>query len=101
MASRPAFVMLLLALTAACGRSSPSGGAPDARPRSPAPAAPAVDAHPPPAPAAARPTPAAPLGPRGKLITLLYSSNLRGEYEAHPLGGLGRRARAAMDAATD
>ena len=27
-----------------------------------------------------------------KKVTLLYSSNLDGEYDAHPLGGLARRA---------
>jgi 2',3'-cyclic-nucleotide 2'-phosphodiesterase (5'-nucleotidase family) len=46
-----------------------------------------------PAAAAAAPAlPAPPNLPRGKLITLLHSSNLHGEYEAHPLGGLARRA---------
>jgi 2',3'-cyclic-nucleotide 2'-phosphodiesterase (5'-nucleotidase family) len=35
--------------------------------------------------------PAAPR-PRGTLLTVLYSANLLGEYEAHPLGGLARRA---------
>jgi hypothetical protein len=33
-----------------------------------------------------------PASSRGTAITLLYASNLRGEYEAHPLGGLARRA---------
>jgi hypothetical protein len=28
----------------------------------------------------------------GKLLTILYSGNLDGEYEAHPLGGFARRA---------
>jgi 2',3'-cyclic-nucleotide 2'-phosphodiesterase (5'-nucleotidase family) len=36
--------------------------------------------------------PAPPNLPRGKVITVLHSSNLHGEYEAHPLGGLARRA---------
>jgi 2',3'-cyclic-nucleotide 2'-phosphodiesterase (5'-nucleotidase family) len=30
--------------------------------------------------------------PPGRPITLLYSANLHGEYESHPLGGLARRA---------
>jgi len=65
------------------------------------------------APAAAPPTAAAapvPPPPRGKAITLLYSSNLSGDYEqcgcpVHPLGGIARRAteldraRAGTDAA--
>ena len=41
--------------------------------------------------------PPVPPPPRGKLITLLYSSNLGGDYEqcgcpVHPLGGVARRA---------
>jgi 2',3'-cyclic-nucleotide 2'-phosphodiesterase (5'-nucleotidase family) len=65
------------------------------------------------APAAPPPTAAAapvPPPPRGKAITLLYSSNLSGDYEqcgcpVHPLGGVARRAtvidraRAETDAA--
>src|SRR4051794_12936917 len=35
--------------------------------------------------------PPAPPKPRGTLLTVLYSANLLGEYEAHPLGGLARR----------
>jgi hypothetical protein len=34
---------------------------------------------------------ARPTGPRGTLLTVLFSANLLGEYEAHPLGGLARR----------
>jgi 2',3'-cyclic-nucleotide 2'-phosphodiesterase (5'-nucleotidase family) len=36
--------------------------------------------------------------PRGTPLVLLYSSNLQGEYEAHPLGGLARRATLARRA---
>src|SRR3954447_6787685 len=36
--------------------------------------------------------PPAPPKPRGTLLTVLYSANLLGEYEPHPLGGLARRA---------
>jgi hypothetical protein len=35
---------------------------------------------------------ARPRGPRGTLVSVLYSTNLLGEYDAHPLGGLARRA---------
>jgi 2',3'-cyclic-nucleotide 2'-phosphodiesterase (5'-nucleotidase family) len=43
---------------------------------------------------ALRNQPRRPSGPPAdaKKVTLLYSSNLDGEYEAHPLGGLARRA---------
>ena len=34
----------------------------------------------------------APAHPRGTVVTVLHSANLLGEYEAHPLGGLARRA---------
>src|SRR4051812_27733827 len=34
--------------------------------------------------------------PPGQLMILLYSANLLGEYEAHPLGGLARRKTAAQ-----
>src|SRR5947208_10463091 len=56
------------------------------------------EGHAPPAPRASSAVPArAAPPPRGKLITLLYSSNLGGDYEqcgcpVHPLGGVGRRA---------
>src|SRR5437868_1732239 len=56
------------------------------------------EGHAPPAPRASSAVPAlAAPPPRGKLITLLYSSNLGGNYEqcgcpVHPLGGVGRRA---------
>jgi 2',3'-cyclic-nucleotide 2'-phosphodiesterase (5'-nucleotidase family) len=53
------------------------------------PAAPRPDAGAPAVPAAPPPRPSL---PAGQTVTLLYSSNLRGEYEAHPLGGLPRRA---------
>jgi hypothetical protein len=48
-------------------------------------------------PAAAQPGARAPIPPRGKQITLIYSSNLLAEYEqcgcpVHPMGGLARRA---------
>ena len=43
-----------------------------------------------PAPPAPPPPPEAPL--RGQRVTILFSSNLLGEYDAHPLGGLPRRA---------
>jgi cytochrome c553 len=36
--------------------------------------------------------------PRGKPLAVMYSSNLLGEYEAHPLGGLARRATIAGEA---
>lgn len=49
--------------------------------------------------AAARPKPTPPVRPAlpaglpaGKVITLIHSSNLHGEYDPHPLGGLARRA---------
>ena len=51
----------------------------------------------PPAPAPAANAAPVPPPPRGKQITLLYSSNLSGDYEqcgcpVHPMGGVGRRA---------
>jgi 2',3'-cyclic-nucleotide 2'-phosphodiesterase (5'-nucleotidase family) len=51
----------------------------------------------PPAAIPAAPAIPDPLPPRGKQITLLYSSNLSGDYEqcgcpVHPLGGIARRA---------
>lgn len=83
-----------LALSACQGRGRPlAGGQRDAATRPLASNA----------PDAAPPTPA----PRGKQLTIVYSSNLLGEYEpcgcpVHPLGGLARRAseidRARADA---
>jgi 2',3'-cyclic-nucleotide 2'-phosphodiesterase (5'-nucleotidase family) len=81
--------MLLRTLVAAgviagavgCRRESPAPVPP------PAPAAPKLDVQ----AAAVVPAPPPSLSP-GQTVTLLYSSNLRGEYEAHPLGGLARRA---------
>lgn len=43
-------------------------------------------------PTGVAPPPLQPNLARGKQITVLYSSNLRGEYDAHPLGGVARRA---------
>lgn len=59
----------------------------------------AADERPAPATAPATSSAPAPPPPRGKLITLLYSSNLGGDYEqcgcpVHPLGGVARRATA-------
>jgi 2',3'-cyclic-nucleotide 2'-phosphodiesterase (5'-nucleotidase family) len=48
--------------------------------------------------AAAEKAPDAP--PGGKRIALLYSSNLHGEYDAHPLGGFARRVTLAAQVAT-
>jgi 2',3'-cyclic-nucleotide 2'-phosphodiesterase (5'-nucleotidase family) len=75
--------LLTCALMAAACRRAPNGGG--------APAAPNAPSR---VPAAAAPTSAA---PRGKLIAVLYTSNLGGEYEVcgcpvHPLGGVARRA---------
>jgi len=73
--TRPASRLALTALVAlgACHRPAPAPPAP----RPPDAAAVAVDGPPP--------------APRGTPLALLYSSNLLGEYEAHPLGGLARR----------
>jgi hypothetical protein len=100
-------VGLMLAQTAACRRTGVPGGSPpasrdarttaDAGPPSPAPGA----AEPPDSAGAAASTAQGagatsaadePPPPRGTHIALLYSANLLGEYEAHPLGGLARRA---------
>jgi 2',3'-cyclic-nucleotide 2'-phosphodiesterase (5'-nucleotidase family) len=96
--ARRSAVSAVLACAIAGGLACRRG--PD-RKRAPAAQAPPVSA----APAAPVPPP-----PRGKQITLLYSSNLNGDYEqcgcpVHPLGGVGRRAtvldraRADTDAA--
>jgi hypothetical protein len=69
---------------AACRRTPP------APPPSPSPSP--ADARPATATAPAIPDAAPIARPPGDLLPLLYSSNLRGEYEAHPLGGLPRRA---------
>jgi hypothetical protein len=61
------------------------------RPARPAPPPP----RPPPDAAAPKPRAQAPR-PHGKALAVLYSSNLLGEYEAHPLGGLARRATLAV-----
>ena len=94
LARRPAISAVLACAIAgglACRRAPDRKQAPTAQ----APSAPAAPAAPVPPP------------PRGKQITLLYSSNLNGDYEqcgcpVHPLGGIGRRAtvldRARADA---
>jgi 2',3'-cyclic-nucleotide 2'-phosphodiesterase (5'-nucleotidase family) len=82
-ASRLALVAVLLAI--ACRREPVPPPAPAPAPAS----APAPDVR---AAAAAAVPDAAPIArPPGEALALLYSSNLRGEYEAHPLGGLPRR----------
>ena len=94
---------VLVTAAGACRRESPP-----APPRPPAPRAPLADALPPTADAHAAlstdtaavvavpvppPRPPLPAGlPVGKVITVIHSANLRGEYDPHPLGGLGRRA---------
>jgi 2',3'-cyclic-nucleotide 2'-phosphodiesterase (5'-nucleotidase family) len=94
------FALLLAVPPAACRRApapapEPSGpvtAAPDAKAASDAQAPSAV------APAAVAPAARAPLPPNlppGRALALLYSANLHGEYDSHPLGGLGRRASAA------
>jgi 2',3'-cyclic-nucleotide 2'-phosphodiesterase (5'-nucleotidase family) len=96
--------MLLRTLVAAgviagafgCRRESTAPSAP-AVPPAPA-AAPKADLQAADAQAAAVPAPPPSLPP-GQTVTLLYSSNLRGEYEAHPLGGLARRATYASEVA--
>src|SRR5436305_1251784 len=75
-------MLIPLALLAGCHRPTETRVRPVADAQSPTPVA---------APAA---PPPAPPPPRGKVVTVLYSSNLRGEYEAHPLGGLARRKTA-------
>lgn len=61
-------LLLLASLLVSCHRQPPESARPDAGP----------------AQTAQR--------PRGQPLAVLYSSNLLGEYEAHPLGGLARRA---------
>jgi 2',3'-cyclic-nucleotide 2'-phosphodiesterase (5'-nucleotidase family) len=87
----PALLACALAVAAGCRRKAIQGRA--AAP--PPPRAPVRAAPPPPTPA-----------PRGKQITLLYSSNLNGDYEqcgcpVHPLGGVGRRATVLDRARSD
>ena len=90
----PALLSCAIVAAAACRRAPSHEHAPGAQPAPGAPGA-AVPAPPP---------------PRGKQITLLYSSNGDGDYEqcgcpVHPLGGVARRAtvidraRAEADAA--
>jgi 2',3'-cyclic-nucleotide 2'-phosphodiesterase (5'-nucleotidase family) len=53
--------------------------------------------------AAAKPKPRRALPanlPPGQQVALVHSANLRGEYEVHPLGGLGRRATYLAQLAT-
>lgn len=76
----------LLFLGVGCRRSVAPLSAPAAEASAPS-AAPAPDVR-----LAAAPPAPAPWTPEGLPLTLLYSSNLLGEYEAHPLGGLARRA---------
>jgi hypothetical protein len=78
MTDRRTTVAALLFLVLGCSRPGPAR-----------PARPAADARPPIPSVAVVPAPPPPL--RGKGVTLLYSGNLLGEYEAHPLGGLARR----------
>jgi 2',3'-cyclic-nucleotide 2'-phosphodiesterase (5'-nucleotidase family) len=83
---RRAVIVAGLVAASACRGSKP------APPRAPD-AALAVAAHPAAAPPRLAPTavlPATPLA--GQPLTVLYSSNLLGEYDAQPLGGLPRRA---------
>lgn len=86
-----------LAMVTACRRAPPRDGHSGGAQSAPAAGAPAHATT-------------APAPPRGKLIALLYSSNLGGDYEqcgcpVHPLGGVARRAtvidraRAEVDAA--
>ena len=70
---------------------APSAKAPASDARSAVAPAPADAVAGVPLPVAAPTAPPAGLPP-GHTVTILYSSNLRGEYEAHPLGGLARRA---------
>jgi hypothetical protein len=73
----PIVAAAALAALASCRRSAP-------------PRRPAADA----APIAKAP----PRHPRGQPLAVFYSSNLQGEYEAHPLGGLARRATMVEEA---
>jgi Cytochrome c554 and c-prime len=89
--SRPAVTKLapwvaLAAMAVACRQEAPPPPPPPA-PRDAG--APATRA------AVPRPAPAPRPAPRGQALVILYSSNLLGEYEAHPLGGLARRATLA------
>jgi 2',3'-cyclic-nucleotide 2'-phosphodiesterase (5'-nucleotidase family) len=77
---RTLVVASLIAGAFGCRRDSAAPSTP--------PASPKPDARAPAPP----PAPPSPSLPAGQTVTLLYSSNLRGEYEAHPLGGLARRA---------
>jgi 2',3'-cyclic-nucleotide 2'-phosphodiesterase (5'-nucleotidase family) len=76
----------LLTLAACRGRGAPTSAPPGPEPRGAGADASAAAGEPPDEPA-----------PRGKVLALVYTSNVDGEYEhcgcpVHPLGGLGRRA---------